>query len=119
MKNLKCYVFLLFLVVSIKGSFAQPVEQIVKVIIAPDHIDWLYHPGENVKFNVSVIQYGNLIKNVKIKYDIGPERMAYTKSDSVVLSDGKLSIDGGTMKTPGFLRCVVTAEVNGKRYRGF
>ena len=118
MKNLKCYVFLLFLFVSIKGSFAQPVEQIVKVIIAPNHIDWLYHTGENVKFNVSVIQYGNLIKNVKVRYEIGPEKMAYTKSDSVILSDGKLTIDGGTMKTPGFLRCVVTAEVNGKRYRG-
>ena len=118
MKYLKCYVFLLFLFVSIKGSFAQPVEQIVKVIIAPNHIDWLYHTGENVKFNVSVIQYGNLIKNVKVRYEIGPEKMAYTKSDSVILSDGKLTIDGGTMKTPGFLRCVVTAEVNGKTYRG-
>ena len=26
------------------------------------------------------------------------------------------TVDGGTMRTPGFLRCTVTAKINGKEY---
>lgn len=117
MKQLKCILFVLFLTLPFQENFAQPVEQVVKIIIAPDHSDWLYRTGEKVKFNVTVLQYGNPLKNVKVKYDVGPERMAPTKSDSLVLNDGKFSIEGGTMQTPGFLRCVVIAEVNNKKYR--
>ncbi|MEJ7780576.1 MAG: hypothetical protein WKF68_13420 [Daejeonella sp.] len=118
MKNLKSVAFFLFLLASLTESLAQPLEQNVKVIVAPDHHNWLYKTGERVTFNVSVIQYGNPLKNVKVKYDLGPERMPFVKSDSTVLNDGKFTIDGGTMNTPGFLRCVVVAEVNGRRYRG-
>ncbi len=96
---------------------AQPAEQIVKIIVAPDHADWQYKPGENVQFTVTVIQYGNPIPNVKIKYDIGPERMKPTISDSATLREGKKTINGGTLKTAGFLRCIVTASVAGKTYR--
>lgn len=117
MKKLSRILVLFCLFLPFEGTFAQPVEQIVKIIIAPDHSDWLYRTGENVKFNVTVLQYGNPLKNVRIKYDVGPERMAAVKSDSLVLKDGKFVIEGGTMRTPGFLRCVVSAEVNGKKYR--
>ncbi len=116
MKQLKCILFLLYLILPLKENFAQPVEQIVKIVIGPDHSDWLYHTGEKAKFNVTVLQYGNPLKNVKVKYDVGPEKMAPAKSDSLVLSDGKFIIEGGTMQTPGFLRCMVVAEVNGKKY---
>jgi cephalosporin-C deacetylase len=119
MKNLKSLLFLLFALISVSESFAQTQEQLVKVIVAPDHTDWSYHSGEKAKFNVTIVQYGNVLKNAKIRYDVGPERMPATKSDSLVLSDGKLTIDGGTMKTPGFLRCMVIAELNGKKYKGF
>lgn len=117
MKKLKPILFLLLLLFPAGVSLAQPVEQIVKIIVAPDHDDWLYRTGEKVKFSVSVIQYGNLLKNVKLKYELGPEKMPAEKSESLILSDGKLVIEGGTMKTPGFYRCVVMAEVNGKTYR--
>lgn len=117
MKYFNSVFFLFFLLAGMQEGFAQPAEQLVKVIVAPDQTDWTYRTGEKVKFNVMVTQYGNLVQNVKIKYDLGPERMTPTKSDSLVDSDGKLTIDGGTMNTPGFLRCVVTAEVDGKRYR--
>jgi cephalosporin-C deacetylase len=30
---------------------------------------------------------------------------------------GTTTVEGGTMKIPGFLRCVATAEINGKTYR--
>lgn len=118
MKRLKTILFLVYLLISAGESIAQPVEQNVKVIIAPDHREWLYKTGEKVKFNVSVLQYGNPLKDVKVKYEYGPERMEPEKRDSLVLSNGQFTIDAGTMKTPGFFRCIVVAEVNGKKYRG-
>lgn len=118
MRNFKYLVFFLFLIGAARENFAQPAEQLVKVVVAPDHANWTYHTGEKVKFTVSILQYGNLLPNVKVKYDVGPERMVPVTSDSLVARDGKVTIDGGTMGTPGFLRCIVIAEVDGKRYRG-
>lgn len=117
MKRFKSIFCFLLLVFSLENNFAQPAEQLVKIIIAPDHNDWLYHLGENVKFNVTVLQYGNPLKNARIRYEVGPEKMEPAKKDSLNLPDGKFIIEGGTMKTPGFLRCIVVAEVNGKKYR--
>ncbi|MEJ7740729.1 MAG: acetylxylan esterase [Chitinophagaceae bacterium] len=96
---------------------AQPAEQIVKIIVAPDHKDWMYKTGEPSKFAVSVLQYGNLLKDVRIRYEVGPEKMPPTKKDSLTLANGTVIIDGGTMKSSGFLRCIVYAEVDGKQYR--
>ena len=111
---------LLVLACSILGfqfSYAQPTEKIVKVIVAPDHADWTYKPGEKVKFTVTVIQNGNPIKNAKIRYEIGPEKMEPTKKESITMSSGSQILDAGTMNTPGFLRCTSIAEVDGKEYK--
>jgi len=118
MKNSKSTFFLLFLLLFAGVGMAQPVEQNVKVIIGPDHPNWVYKVGEIVKFNVSVLQYGNLLKNVKVVYELGPEKVNPDKRDSMQLSNGITTIEAGTMKTPGFYRCTVTAEVNGKKYSG-
>ena len=118
MRHLKSVLFLLFLLSGIQESFAQPAEQLVKVMVAPDHTNWESRPGEKVKFTVNITQSGNPLKNVKVRYEIGPEKMAPVKVDSLVTNEGKFTIDGGTMTAPGFLRCVVYAEFNGKRYRG-
>lgn len=118
-----CYKrILLFVTVLLLGSIqvsnAQPTEQFIKVIVAPDHADWNYKTGEKVKFNITVLQNGNTLKNVAIKYEIGPEKMDPLKKDSLVLANGTLTADGGTMKDPGFLRCIATATINNKTYRG-
>ncbi|MES1197748.1 MAG: acetylxylan esterase [Chitinophagaceae bacterium] len=99
-------------------SFAQPVEQFIKVIVAPDHSNWVYTSGEKVKFSITVLQNGNTLKNVTVKYEIGPEKMDPTKKDSLVLPGGVLAVDGGTLKDPGFLRCTAIATINNKNYRG-
>lgn len=98
--------------------YGQPAEQLVKIMVAPDHSNWQYLPGEKVKFGVSVYQSGNLLKDVMIRYEIGPEKMKPTLLDSTRLKSGQAVLDAGTMKNAGFLRCVVTATVNGKTYRG-
>lgn len=109
---------LLFFLSSIilTNLLAQPSEQMIKLVVAPDHSDWLYKPGENVKFSISVLQNGNPVKNAVVRYAIGPEKMEPTKRDSLALPSGTLTVDGGTMKTPGFLRCTVTAKIDGKDY---
>lgn len=96
--------------------FAQPTERMIKVIIAPDHDDWIYKIGEKVTFSVTILKWGNPLKNTKIIYQIGPEKFEI-KKDSSILKDGTIKLDGGTMTTSGFLRCTVIAKVEGKEYR--
>lgn len=98
-------------------SQATPPEQPVKIIVAPNHTDWQYKTGEPVKFTIYVFKNGNLLKNVVLKYEVGPEKMDPTKKDSLQVSEGKLTVDVPGMKTPGFLRCTVTVFSEGKEYR--
>ena len=101
------------------NAIAQPTEQLIKVIVAPDHDNWTYKTGESVKFTISVLHNGNPIRDVKIRYQTGPEKLDPTiKKENVVLPKGTLTVDGGTLKTSGFLRCAVEAEVDGKIYKG-
>ena len=109
---------LLILSFFVRYSQGQPVEQMIKVVVAPDHTDWTYKPGEKAKFTITVLKSGNVLKNAVVKYEVGPERMEPTKKDSLAVAAGTLNVDGGTMKSPGFLRCIATAYVNGKIYRG-
>lgn len=108
---------LIALLVSV-ALHAQPAERFVKVIVGPDHNNWTYKVGEKAKFTISVLQNGNPVRDAKVWYEIGPEKMEPVKKDSATLSKGVTTVDGGTLKTPGFLRCIVTAEVDGERYRG-
>ncbi|MCF6268470.1 MAG: acetylxylan esterase [Melioribacteraceae bacterium] len=109
-------IFFVFLFVSI--SYAQPRVEFVEVLVAPHHVDWQYKTGENVTFNIQVLQAGNPIENVKLKYEIRHEKMEILKSDEMVLKSGKISVDGGTMNRPGFLRCKAIVWVNDKMYSG-
>ena len=43
--------------------------------------------------------------------------MGTIKSNAIMLKDGLVTIDGGIMQEPGFLRCWVTAKVDGKEYK--
>lgn len=113
-----CTCIALFLFFAYSTGQAQPSESFIKVMVAPDHTDWTYKPGEKVKFTITVLQSGNVLKNAVVKYEIGPEKMEPEKKDSLRLANGTLAVDGGTMKTPGFLRCIATTTVDGKTYRG-
>jgi len=44
--------------------------------------------------------------------------MEPVRKDSVMLSGKEINIDAGTLTSPGFLRCVVTVDFEGRRYRG-
>lgn len=119
---MKKYLRLTFVNVFVALAFhlsAQPIEQRVKVIVAPDHSDWTYKSGEQIKFVITVLEDGNPVKDVRIKYQIGLEKLEPTiTKENVTLPKGTLTVDAGSLKTPGFLRCVVEAEAGGKSYRG-
>jgi cephalosporin-C deacetylase-like acetyl esterase len=115
LKNLKLFLVLGF-VLSFFLVSAQPIEKLVKIVVTPDHANWVYKLGEKANFQVAVMKNSELLQNIKIRYEFGPEMITPTKRDSIVLKDGQFKIDGGTMKEPGFLRCKVSAVVDGVRY---
>ena len=101
------------------GTFlnAQPLEKSIKVIVAPNHSDWTYKIGEPVRFSISVYKNGNLLNNVRLRYEVGLEKQDPVIKETLTLVTGTHVIDAGTLKDPGFLRCIAIADVEGKEYR--
>ncbi|HEY1847577.1 MAG TPA: acetylxylan esterase, partial [Opitutaceae bacterium] len=89
----------------------------VRIVVAPDHRDWTYQLGEKALFHVSVIADNEPIDGAVVTYNVGPDMYPGEKKTADVPLTG-VTIDAGTMTAPGFLRCIVTAEVAGHHYRG-
>jgi cephalosporin-C deacetylase-like acetyl esterase len=119
MKNKISWLLLqsLFLIAFSTNAFSQSNTGLIKVIVSPDHKDWTYKLNEDAKFTVQVLKYGNLVENVTVDYETGPETLPDVKKEGVVLKNGKTEFSG-TMKVPGFYRVRVWAMVDGKRYEG-
>ncbi|OJU47420.1 MAG: hypothetical protein BGN96_05950 [Bacteroidales bacterium 45-6] len=90
----------------------------MKVTVTGDHADWIYKVNEKVKFKIAVTQGDKFLKDVKVDYEIGPEKMAPQIKQSAILKDGQLDMEGGSMAVPGFLRCTVKVEYNNVKYTG-
>lgn len=106
-----------FLLISI-SLFSQPQVQLVKVSVTPNSADWNYKTGAKANFDISVTMNSIPMKNVEVRYELSYDMMSPFKTEKTVLKDGKLTVEGGSMKTPGFLRCRVFALYNGKEYGG-
>lgn len=78
----------------------------ITINVVPDHDDWIYSTGENAVFKVSVS--GDITSSFSVSYEIGPEKMPAWENESFNSTAKEFVIDGGTMKTPGFLRCTIT-----------
>jgi cephalosporin-C deacetylase-like acetyl esterase len=91
----------------------------ITVSVLPDKPGWDYKLGETAIFNVTVSKFGKALENVKIKYELGLEKMPPIKTETLILKNGTLKIDGGTLIHPGFLRCQVYVEVDGFKYEDF
>jgi len=117
MKKLIYSFLCMFLICSNQSAISQPVEQPVKVMVVPNHTDWKYRLGDSANFTVTVLQNSIPVYPVKLTYEVGLEKMKPTQLKTVTLTEGRLNVQGGTLLQPGFLRCIVTAEVDGKQYR--
>jgi cephalosporin-C deacetylase len=113
-RSLLSILYLLFISI----SFAQPAHQQVEILVTPNHANWEYQTGEPATFTIQVLHFNVPMKDVKVVYQIGPEKMKPVKMDSIVLKDGQFTTPALTMKEPGFLRCVVTVSFDGKQFRG-
>lgn len=118
MKKFRALYFLLTCFIASVQLTAQIPEQLVKIIVTPDHEDWQYSAGQKVRFTVQVLHHYTGLKGVYARYEVGPEKMEPVLRDSVLLYGLPFVVDAGTLKNPGFLRCVVTVGFEGRRYRG-
>jgi len=91
----------------------------ITVSVFPDRPGWDYKLGESAIFNVTISKFGKTLENVEIRYELGLEKMPPIKRETLILKNGTLKIDGGTLKSPGFLRCQVHVEVDGFKYEDF
>jgi cephalosporin-C deacetylase-like acetyl esterase len=107
---------LYFLLLATVGANAQPAEKIIKVAVSPDHADWTYRIGEKPRFNISITRNNEPVKDIKVWYEIGPEKMAPLVVDSGVFAAGSMAVEGPAMKVPGFLRCTARVRWEGKEY---
>ncbi len=118
MKTILKLTFTFLTLLNVQRSIAQPMERLIKVHVSPDHQDWTYRPGEKVNYTVTVTRNEELVPNCVIKYEIGPEKMTPLIKDSMLLTVGSAKLDGGTLNSEGFSRCIVTTTIDGKVYRG-
>lgn len=113
----KILAFLLLWCCSI-AAWAQPAQQYVAVIVAPDKANWTYKSGENIKFNITVLKDGVPLKGAVVSYEVGLEKMPPTEQKTQTLANGTLTVDAGKAASPGFIRCIARTEVDGVTYRG-
>lgn len=106
---------LLSLFVTVLG---QPAERMVNIKVVPNHDSWVYKTGEKAKVKVMVFVNGSLLDNTEISYSISQDMMSPISEGKKILKSGETELELGTMKTSGFLRCKVQAEVEGRKYEG-
>jgi cephalosporin-C deacetylase len=98
-------------------AFGQERTGAVRVSVVPDRADWSYAIGAPARFRVAVMRDGRSLAGTPVKVACGPEQMPPSFEKASTLGTEDLVIDGGTMKEPGFLRCVATTSVDGREYR--
>lgn len=116
MKKLKVLLMLLMLPWSFLAGAQQ--KKLYDIAVYPSGGEWTAALGEKVKFNVVLTRSNVPVGNVEVKYEISEDMMEPLKKGVLKLRDGKGEIEGGTMKQPGFLRCKVFWENEGRKYEG-
>ena len=120
LKNYK-RLFLVFSFLLLAGTvnhgIAQTNQDAVSIKVTLNHSDWKYNVGEKAIFSIEVFQKGQVVKNVPLHLEIGKEKMKASLIENFFTTSNKKIVDGGTLLEPGFLRCIVTATIDGKKYR--
>ena len=117
--NLRLFFFSLLFFIN-ASTFAQwgPAYEAIKINVYPDRHNWTYEVGDQVDFQVLVLYYGSPVADDSITYSVGLERLPATLVSSMKLKQGRAVINGGTLNKPGFLRCTVNFNLNGRTYSG-
>jgi cephalosporin-C deacetylase-like acetyl esterase len=89
----------------------------VRVSVVADRADWTYAIGASARFRATVTRDGHALVGTRARYACGPEQMPPVVDRAAIVAADGFVIDGGTMRSPGFLRCAATATVDGREYR--
>lgn len=90
----------------------------VQVDVAPEHADWTYKSGQQLKFNVNVIQLNVPLDGVEVEYELSEDMMPVFKKGKAKIKNGKAVIDAGRFNKPVFIRCKAWLRVDGYYYEG-
>jgi len=101
----------------VNHGMAQTNEGAFSIKVALNHSDWKYNVGEKAIFSIAVFQKGQLVKNASLHLEVGKEKMKPSIVKDFLTTNNQIVVDGGTLSEPGFLRCIVTATIEGKKYR--
>ena len=55
------------------SMFAQIRGNEIRVVVSPDHSDWTYRLKEKCTFTIQVYKAQNVLPDVKVDYELGPE----------------------------------------------
>jgi cephalosporin-C deacetylase-like acetyl esterase len=97
---------------------AQERTGVVRVSVVPDRADWTYATGAPVRFQVRVERDGHALPGAQVMVACGPEQMPPVLEKTAPAGATGLTIEAGSMKEPGFLRCTATTTIDGREYRG-
>ena len=105
----KLFVSMLFVLIASLSVQAEnyPYRSDILWVTVPDHADWLYRTGEQAKIEIQLYRYGIPQDGVEVSYTLGQQ-------GSVKLKNGRAVLSVGTMRNPGFLDCVLKADIAGK-----
>lgn len=112
----KLFVSFMFVLIAFLSAQAEnyPYRSDILWVTVPDHADWLYRTGEQAKIEIQLYRYGIPQDGVEVSYALGQELLPSEQQGSVKLKNGRAVISVGTMRNPGFLDCVLKADVAGK-----
>lgn len=112
----KLFVSMLFVLIASLSVQAEnyPYRSDILWVTVPDHADWLYRTGEQAKIEIQLYRYGIPQDGVEVNYTLGQELLPSERQGSVKLKSGRAVLSVGTMRNPGFLDCVLKADIAGK-----
>lgn len=85
-------------------------------VTVPNHADWVYRTGEKASIEVQFYKYG-IPRNAEVHYELAHDNLPAFKKGSFTLKNGRATLSAGTLTTPGFLDCRLTARLDGTTYR--
>ena len=100
------------------GCIAQPMKQMIQVSVVPNSENWLYKLGKDTVFTVTVTKNGIPMKGIKIRYELSQDMLEPFKQKELLLKDGITTINAGTLRKAGFLRCRAFVTIKGNTYEG-
>jgi len=98
---------------------AQPRKELVQVVVTPDHEDWNYKTDDRAEFTISVWKNNVMLDGIDVKYVIQPELVEVWDEGTLTLKKGLATVKTDKFKTPGFLRCTASVQVDGKTYSSY